>query len=192
MAGILFVGSEMAGHLLSDMTELPITYTGTIQDVEKCRDLVIADNYKTVIFDLKQFRDDFHIVASEIKKMSMATQAQFVFFFIGGNKKTNIVVALVEEGFHCFVLNSLNGPAKDELQLCLAGYATVEAVVHEEPTEAIAEQSDNSVTKQIVIAIGGCCERIGTTTQALQLVKYLQFMGHRACYIQYNPRGMIL
>lgn len=188
MAGILFVGSEMAGHLLSDMTELPITYTGTIQDVEKCRDLVIADNYKTVIFDLKQFRDDFHIVASEIKKMSMATQAQFVFFFIGGNKKTNIVVALVEEGFHCFVLNSLNGPAKDELQLCLAGYATVEAVVHEEPTEAIAEQSDNSVTKQIVIAIGGCCERIGTTTQALQLVKYLQFMGHRACYIQYNPR----
>ena len=96
---------------------------------------------------------------------------------------------MVEEGFHCFVLNSLNGPAKDELQLCLAGYATVEAVVHEEPTEAIAEQSDNSVTKQIVIAIGGCCERIGTTTQALQLVKYLQFMGHRACYIQYNPRG---
>lgn len=35
MAGILFVGSEMAGHLLSDMTELPVTYTGTIQDVEK-------------------------------------------------------------------------------------------------------------------------------------------------------------
>ena len=34
MAGILFVGSEMAGHLLSDMTELPVTYTGTIQDVE--------------------------------------------------------------------------------------------------------------------------------------------------------------
>ena len=97
MAGILFVGSEMAGHLLSDMTELPVTYTGTIQDVEKCRDLVIADNYKTVIFDLKQFRDDFHVVASEIKKMSMATQAQFV-FFIGGSKKTNIVVALVEEG----------------------------------------------------------------------------------------------
>lgn len=123
MAGILFVGSEMAGHLLSDMTELPVTYTGTIQDIEKCRDLVIADNYKTVIFDLKQFRDDFHVVASEIKKMSMATQAQFVFFFIGGSKKTNIVVALVEEGFHCFVLNSLNGPAKDELQLCLAGYA---------------------------------------------------------------------
>lgn len=105
MAGILFVGSEMAGHLLSDMTELPVTYTGTIQDIEKCRDLVIADNYKTVIFDLKQFRDDFHVVASEIKKMSMATQAQFVFFFIGGSKKTNIVVALVEEGFHCFVLN---------------------------------------------------------------------------------------
>ncbi len=41
MAGILFVGSEMAGHLLSDMTELPVTL-GTIQDVEKCRDLVIA------------------------------------------------------------------------------------------------------------------------------------------------------
>ena len=55
--------------------------------------------------------------------------------------------------------------------------------------ETIAEHSDNSVGKQIVIAIGGCCDRIGTTTQALQLVKYLQFMGHRACYIQYNHSG---
>ena len=86
MAGILFVGSEMAGHLLSDMTELPVTYTGTIQDIEKCRDLVIADNYKTVIFDLKQFRDDFHVVASEIKKMSMATRNLFSFLSAGAKR----------------------------------------------------------------------------------------------------------
>ena len=87
MAGILFVGSEMAGHLLSDMTELPVTYTGTIQDVEKCRDLVIADNYKTVIFDLKQFRDDFHVVASEIKKCRWPPKRNLFSFLSAGAKR---------------------------------------------------------------------------------------------------------
>lgn len=87
MAGILFVGSEMAGHLLSDMTELPVTYTGTIQDIEKCRDLVIADNYKTVIFDLKQFRDDFHVVASEIKKNVDGHPSAICFLFYRREQK---------------------------------------------------------------------------------------------------------
>ncbi len=41
------------------------------------------------------------------------------------------------------------------------------------------------------IAVSGCIDRIGTTTQAIQLVKYLVFRGHRACYIELNENGYI-
>ncbi len=67
------------------------------------------------------------------------------FAFIGGSKRPIQLSLWLKKGFTAFVLNSLNGPAKDELQLCLAGYATVEDIAHEEPIETIAEHSDNSV-----------------------------------------------
>lgn len=41
------------------------------------------------------------------------------------------------------------------------------------------------------IAVAGCQQRIGTTTQALQIVKYLKLMGYQACYIEMNQQGYI-
>lgn len=41
------------------------------------------------------------------------------------------------------------------------------------------------------IAIAGCLGRIGTTTQAIQIVKYLNLMGYRACYIEVNRNGYV-
>lgn len=53
------------------------------------------------------------------------------------------------------------------------------------------EEKDSQIdklqsSKQTIISVAGCCNRIGATTQALQIVKYLQFLGHRAAYIQLN------
>ncbi|MDO4325636.1 MAG: hypothetical protein Q4E24_06320 [bacterium] len=36
------------------------------------------------------------------------------------------------------------------------------------------------------IAVAGALPRIGVTTQTLQIVKYLQITGYRACYIEMN------
>jgi hypothetical protein len=41
------------------------------------------------------------------------------------------------------------------------------------------------------IAVAGCLDRIGTTTQAIQMVKYLNLMGYRACYIEVNRSGYV-
>ncbi|MBP2661566.1 MAG: hypothetical protein H6Q69_4598 [Firmicutes bacterium] len=41
------------------------------------------------------------------------------------------------------------------------------------------------------IAVAGCLGRIGTTTQAMQIIKYLTLMGYRACYIEMNRHGYI-
>lgn len=41
------------------------------------------------------------------------------------------------------------------------------------------------------IAVAGCQSRIGTTTQAIQIVKYLSLMGYSACYIEVNQTGYV-
>ena len=39
--------------------------------------------------------------------------------------------------------------------------------------------------------MAGCIKRMGTTTQALQLVKYLQFVGFKAAYFQMNASNFV-
>ncbi|MFR3730006.1 hypothetical protein [Lacrimispora sp.] len=41
------------------------------------------------------------------------------------------------------------------------------------------------------VAVAGCLGRIGTTTQAIQIVKYLSLMGYRCCYVEMNRSGYI-
>ena len=41
------------------------------------------------------------------------------------------------------------------------------------------------------IAVVGSLSRIGTTTQCLQIVKYFQSCGKKACYIEFNNTGFL-
>lgn len=41
------------------------------------------------------------------------------------------------------------------------------------------------------IGIAGAQAHIGTTTQALQLLQYLQLMGNKVCYVEMNEHGYI-
>lgn len=50
----------------------------------------------------------------------------------------------------------------------------------------------NKQKKQyITIGIAGCIERMGTTTQSMQLIQYLQLTGKTACYIEVNQSNYI-
>jgi hypothetical protein len=41
------------------------------------------------------------------------------------------------------------------------------------------------------IALAGSLSRIGTTTQCIQIVKYLQLMGYTVCYLEFNKSNYI-
>ena len=44
----------------------------------------------------------------------------------------------------------------------------------------------NNIKKYVTIGFAGSQGRIGTTTQALQILQYLQLMGKKVCYIEMN------
>lgn len=53
--------------------------------------------------------------------------------------------------------------------------------------EFINRQSKNYIS----VGIAGSIERIGTTTQTLQLIQYLQLTGKTACYLEINKKNYI-
>ena len=60
--------------------------------------------------------------------------------------------------------------------------------------DPLEEEDRESAQKDMTgkrIGITGVCRRIGTTTEAVQLVKYLQVKGYKACYIEVNNTGFV-
>lgn len=53
------------------------------------------------------------------------------------------------------------------------------------------EEMLNNDKKIVKIGVGGACGRMGTTTQAIQIVKHLLFCGKKACYIELNSSGYL-
>lgn len=54
-----------------------------------------------------------------------------------------------------------------------------------------ARKSENNIKKKTTVAVLGTMHRIGTTTQAIRLVKYLNDCGYQAIYIESNDSGYV-
>lgn len=184
MAEILFVGTERVGCHVPEVSGKTVHFTGEQLHLADVRDMVLSDNYQCVIFDLSMFVDNYELLAKDFESLSRVSNARFIFYFLGKNTRSALISALMEKGFYLFVTDSIASRANAELKKCLDGYATLEPEEPEEPTpeseDVVPEQ------KQICISVGGCCARMGTTTQAIQMVQYLQYLGHKACYVQMN------
>jgi hypothetical protein len=93
-------------------------------------------------------------------------------------------------GFHNIITATAVADLKDQLQKCLNGYYdnNPDLIIPPEIEEKLMTSTSSSSK---LIGVAGSCHRIGTTTFALQLVKYLTLKGFRAAYIQMNSSNYI-
>lgn len=103
---------------------------------------------------------------------------------------------LWDAGVKNFIFSIYLGDQKEDLEYCLTGY--YENFGYEEKRgfsfeeeEEKEESEEKKKTRTIGIGVAGCIKRMGTTTQALQLVKYLQFVGFKAAYFQMNASNFV-
>ena len=185
MAEILFVGNERVGARVAEVSGKEVEFTGDVTHIADIKDTIISKSYWAVIFDLSTFLDNYNTLAEEIDNLNRVSGARFIFYYLGKTPRSNLVYALTERGFTGFVTESIAGLANKQLQTALDGFASIEPYKPEHVPEDKPEQTSIE-KKPTVISVAGCCNRIGTTTQALQIIKYLQFLGHKAAYIQLN------
>ena len=113
----------------------------------------------------------------------------------GYNINSQIVQAAIAAGVRFFMLGTNASMLKNELTDALDGKTNIEAVFEQLPTEDQRDRKKNEIESSFAasrtIAVAGSQHRIGTTTQALQIVKHLILEGYTACYIQLNSSDYV-
>lgn len=185
---IVYIGSEERGYFLLEMAakqELQIEFVDSNNDINmQVNPILQYPECKHMIFDLEQYMNDYDVIARTIRSIQNVNGANAIILAAGYLPNANVIVNLQNEGFYNFILGTDTVDMVDQLQKCMNGY-------YENNPELFQAVEKPTLTANIpnsykLIGIAGACHRMGTTTQAIQIVKYLQHKGHKACYIQMN------
>lgn len=191
---ILFIGSQSVGHFVPEVAhkdETEIKYTGTISQVSLLESHILECQYEHIMIDLSKLTDMPDKICEELCRLQTVCNTRFIFFALGHSENSELVSRLIEKGFYYFVMDPRPTAAKKQLETALHGFSTIQ--MPDEPIEqhsAAIPEAENTVQKSI--GLTGCCSRIGTTTQALQICKYLQLLQKKVCYIEMNGNDVTI
>ena len=197
MGKILFIGSQEKGYFIDDVAKklgLEVGYIGAHGHIKyQINNIIIENGTKYMVFDIEQYNDSAEEIAKVILQIKNCNNAKPIIFASGYYASSTIVVELRQHGINEFILGTNLTDMKDQLEKCINVYYEINgldelAIV---PLAEVEEEiKDNYNFKTIGVA--GANQRIGTTTQALHIVKYLIYKGYKACYIQSNSTRYVL
>lgn len=188
MENILYVGNH--GEWLDGNTEAGITYLaadgGLMLNNSMNRVIKAASGCGYIMYEAECFADSPGGFARAAVRIGEVTGTECIVYAPGYLKTSELVVACLAAGIHYFILSSVPATRLDQLGKCVNGYYKL---FHEEEFGSAGQRSDEHPCKMIGIA--GSCARIGTTTLARQLQKYLESCGRRAAYCTYRDRDKV-
>ena len=189
---ILFIGTEERGYFVEDTAHSEVEFSGYAPDLSEIMDSVIlARNYSHIIIDAEMLINDYVTIGELSKRIMSAVPSPLIFLTSGYSEDTELIRSLRRSGVFNFITATTLAGIKDDLIRALEGRNSPLPP----PSEPGVSPPEMPVIQALppyqTIAVSGCIDRIGTTTQAIQLVKYLVFRGHRACYIELNENGYI-
>jgi hypothetical protein len=150
-------------------------------------DIISYQNCSHMIFDIEQYLNDREVIVSEIKKIQNTNNAEVIIFAEGFSKKAEVIIQLYKAGITEFIFEAQLVKQKEEFIKCIEGYYKKNSIISEEEIEIIEERKNRSV----LVGVTGSMSRIGTTTQAMQMIKCLSLKGKSAAYIQFNDSDFI-
>lgn len=196
MDEILYVGDDVSGNFALDFCKrkgYKLSYTGNQTHISNIVNLVLDKSYQVVIVDVGMFIDEYTNIADTLSRIEKTNNAKYIIFAPGYEAESSIIIALVKKGFTNYILSINRGGQIDQLEKSLNGFYQTNGMEDIKPIIEEVE-SENTLQKNLkykTIGIAGALSRIGTTTQAIQIVKYLTLIGYKACYIQMNCHPFI-
>lgn len=187
---ILFVGSPEKSYFAETVAEdlgMKITRIPASTSIMNQEKRIFDTPCNYMIFDTDQYTDEIYVLATEFLKLKNAKNTEIIIFAPGLSKDHAMITEFQKYGFTKFIFSLSLGERKEELRALLIG--------EEYKKEYLTAQE---VQKHVVIktnlksiAVTGVMHRTGTTTQAVQIVKYLLVKGYHACYIEANQSGYV-
>lgn len=193
---IIFVGGEMKGHFAYEVAErkgIGITFIPASYNIkDQVNDICDAakEGARYIIFDVDEYCDDAAVIADQISKIRKATGATPIILSPNISPENTLVRACLDEDIKAFICDGgTTADKKDELEKNMNGYFSAnerqELQEIRRAKERKKEERNSGATFK-TISIAGTCHRIGTTTQAIQITKYLTVQGYRAAYVEIN------
>ena len=197
---ILFVGEQDKGWFVPEIAEKKnekCEYSGFVSSLEELSKRILQSSFSAVILHLPSLVImDYQNIGKFCKNLMIANgNIRIIVMAEGYNINSQIVQAAIAAGVRFFMLGTNASMLKNELANALDGKTNIEAVFEQLPTEDQRDRKKNEIESSFAasrtIAVAGSQHRIGTTTQALQIVKHLILEGHTACYIQLNSSDYV-
>lgn len=189
---ILFVGEKQKLYFADEVIQHhneSIMSTGYSPHIADIKEKVLENNYTHIIVDCEQFIDPYYTIATELYNLKSLSGFNFIILAIGYDVESELIQALYEQGFKNYILDNILSNQKIQLKNCLENknHIDIPASLSNEIPFIKSDNIPESKHKSITVAFVGSSSRIGTTTHAIQYIRYLQFMGKTACYISIDP-----
>ena len=207
---ILYVGSDTTRQftIKQGATELGQEFefiNANFRELSEIVDEVIAKNYPVVVIDVTDYKDNAMQIIESTDRIQKATTSRIFIQAYGFAPDSFLVQSFYMSGYSNFILASMPSFIIQEFIKCYSGeYEKLGASeeIIEASKKASAEknrintqediqlqQIKEAQKRHITIGVTGTRHFIGTTTQAMQLVKFFQYAGKTACLIEVLPEG---
>jgi|GEM_PF-2930056 hypothetical protein len=185
---MLFLGEKHRSFSVTDAYK--DTHVVPIGDnVELARNAATEKEYDCIFIDIEPFIDTPEKIAAVVEAISATVQSPIVIWAVNFSPQSNAVLHLEKAGINRFVFAQFSRKQKEEIEAAVNGTSTAQPVKTVSP---VSEDIDKPSTTHMSpaerpprsIAVFGSEARIGTTTAALQLCKYLTLCGYKPCYAE--------
>lgn len=185
---IIFVGNKENGFFIKEIiNDTEINYTGYIP-LEMLEQSLLETQSECVVIDVTLWTDSTERIIENIVHIAAAMRNKLIIYAPGYNLNSKLCSNLRSHGIQNIITAGMLAGVKDEFTAFYNNKNTENTPII--PIVQTENLIDNN-SKITSIAICGSQHRIGTTTQCLQITKYLKSNGYKAAYIEFNNNGYV-
>lgn len=195
---IIFVGNKLNGAFVEDVCKvrkynyLNVPEKGNIKEQFNDLMFIVKDiKCEYIIFDIEQYFNEPAEIVDRIIKMQKLIDGEAVIYMPGFLPDSLLARTLHAEGLNKIIVSGTLTDMKDQLEKILGGFYDTFKREEIKKVEEIKEEEKKFFDSFTTIGVCGSMNRIGTTTQAMQIVRYLQSKNKKACYISLNNNEFI-
>ena len=192
---VIFVGNELKGGFIKEVCSNPnireevrfIKPAPHIADLVNEILLAAKGGVSNIIYDTDEFMDDASVIADTIKSIYDGNGATPILLAPTTHINSEIISAALDKGINRFINSGASmSDQKSELIRCLTGFYEGNERADINAIKKAKEERAARIGEFKTIGVMGTCHRIGTTTQAIQIAKFLKAKGYKVCYVEMN------
>lgn len=198
MKKLLFLGEQKNSYFIKEAANqygCEIEISGYVVSSTSMVDRALVDNYDYILIDVSGLLMSPLDLKECVEQILIGSQARVAVMGQGMSMTTAIIQAAIEAGIHNVLLSVYPREISEDCIEFLSGNSNIETKKDQMNNMVYDEVKIMPFAKinieRTTIGVAGTIERIGVTTQAIQLCKWLKMKGKNVCYIQMNDSGYV-